>query len=344
MLTETKIELPQLTPGFSARPATLADIEAATELFNTFSMHYLGINEAEADQIKNEWKSPGFDPARDIRVVFAPDGKMVGYIEVWTTTKPPVHPWIWGRVHPDYEGLGIGTYLNAWAEKRARQVLDILPDGLRVAMQSGTNDTIAPAKALLEEYGYKLIRHSFRMRIEFDQPVPEPEWPQGIELRPYKHPEQLEAVYRADVEAFRDHFGFIEEPFESGLKRYKYFLTENEVFDPSLWFLAMDGDEIAGLCLCRQYSWEDKDLGWVSILGVRRPWRRQGVGLALLRHAFNEFYRRGKRKVGLGVDASSLTGATHLYERAGMHVHRQFDQYEKELRPGKELATTELED
>ena len=38
---------------------------------------------------------------------------MVGYIEVWTTAKPPVHPWIWGRVDPDYEGLGIGTWLLA---------------------------------------------------------------------------------------------------------------------------------------------------------------------------------------------------------------------------------------
>jgi mycothiol synthase len=344
MLTETKIELPELKAGFSVRPGSLADTEAATELFNAFSMHYLGHNEIDLDQVKNEWVSPGFDPARDIRLVFAPNGKMVGYIEVWTTANPPVHPWVWGRVHPDYEKLGIGTYLNAWAEQRAHQVFEVLPDDLRVAMQSGIDNRVAPAKALLEGYGYQLIRHSFRMRVEFEQPFPEPEWPEGIELGPYKHPEQLEAVYRADMEAFRDHFGFVEEPFEEGFKRYKYFLTENEAFDPSLWFLAMDGDEIAGICLCRKHSWEEKDLGWVSILGVRRPWRRQGLGLALLHHAFNEFYKRGKRKVGLGVDASSLTGATRLYERAGMHVHSQFDLYEKELRPGKELATTELEE
>ena len=344
MLSETKIVLPELKVGFSARPATMADIEAATAMINAFSMHYLGHSEAEANQIKNEWKSPGFDPAKDIRLVFAPDGKMVGYIEVWTTAKPPVHPWVWGRVHPDYEGLGIGTYLNVWAEERARQVLDILPTELRVAIQAGIDSRIEPAKALLEDYGYTLIRHSFRMRVEFDQPFPEPEWPEGIELKVYQHPAQLEAVYQADTEAFRDHFGFVEEPYEEGLARYRYFLTENEIFDPNLWFLAMDGDEIAGICLGRKHSWEDKDVGWISILGVRRPWRRQGIGLALLHHAFNEFYRRGKRKVGLGVDASSLTGATRLYEKAGMHVYSQFDQYEKELRPGKELATTELEE
>jgi mycothiol synthase len=61
--------------------------------------------------------------------------------------------------------------------------------------------------------------------------------------------------------------------------------------------------------------------------------------VALLQHSFRELYARGQKKVGLGVDAASLTGATRLYERAGMHVARQYDTYEKELRPGRDLST-----
>jgi ribosomal protein S18 acetylase RimI-like enzyme len=83
-------------------------------------------------------------------------------------------------------------------------------------------------------------------------------------------------------------------------------------------------------------------MGWVGTLGVRREWRKCGIGMALLRHSFNEFYRRGKRKVGLGVDAQNLTGALRLYENAGMHVHQAFDQYEKELRPGREFSVQSL--
>ncbi len=49
-------------------------------------------------------------------------------------------------------------------------------------------------------------------------------------------------------------------------------------------------------------------MGWVGTLGVVREWRRHGLGLALLQHSFQQFYQRGKRKVGLGVDAQSLTG------------------------------------
>ena len=89
-------------------------------------------------------------------------------------------------------------------------------------------------------------------------------------------------------------------------------------------------------------SFYDEGIGWVSSLGVRRPCRKRGLGLALLRHAFSEFYRRGKRKVGLGVDAQNLTGALRLYENAGMHVHQTFDQYEKELRPGVEISRQTL--
>jgi ribosomal protein S18 acetylase RimI-like enzyme len=80
------------------------------------------------------------------------------------------------------------------------------------------------------------------------------------------------------------------------------------------------------------------------VLGVRRPWRKRGLGLALLHHAFGEFYRRGKRKAGLGVDAKNLTGAMRLYEKAGMHIHKQIDLFEKELRPGKEISVQSLED
>jgi mycothiol synthase len=109
-------------------------------------------------------------------------------------------------------------------------------------------------------------------------------------------------------------------------------MIRREGFDPGLWFLAMDGDEIAGGSLCQDYP----DEGWVEQLGVRRAWRRNGVGLALLRHTFREFYRRDRRRVGLGVDSQSPTGATRLYRRAGMHVARQLDSYQKELRPGED--------
>jgi mycothiol synthase len=294
------------------------------------------------DSVRTEWTSPGFDPAEDIRLVFAPNGELAGYIEVWTTSKPPVHPWIWGRVDPNYEGKGIGSWMLHWAEEHALRLLPDIPAELRFAPRIGIWHPAEKSKKLFEDFGYQYIRSNYHMLIEMDAPVPEPQFPIGITLRTFNPETDAEAVYRADTEAFRDHYGFVESPFEEGFKRFKHFHIEHEGFDSSLWFIAMDGDEIAGVNLCRPHSFDDPDMGWVGSLGVRRPWRKRGLGMALLRHSFNEFYCRGKRKIGLGVDAQNLTGALRLYENAGMHIHRAFDNYEKEVRPGKELTVQTL--
>jgi mycothiol synthase len=339
-----KIEL-TLPEGFTVRGAWLEDVEASLEMYNLWAQKVIGEDDiSDVEAIRNEWVSPGFDPAEDIRLVFAPDGTLVGYIEVWTTAKPPVHPWIWGRVHPDYSGLGIGSWMLAWAEKHSLKALDELDPQLRFAPRIGIYGQAKESQSLFKNCGYRYIRSSYRMQIHLDVPPAEPVWPDGLTIRTYSPDTDLEAIYQTDQDVFRDHFGFVEEPIEEGLPRFKHMLTEYDGFDPSLWYIAWDGDEVAGICLCRPHSYDDPDLGYINILGVRRAWRKRGLGLAFLQHAFGEFYRRGKRKAGLGVDAENLTGALRLYEKAGMHVHMQFDLFEKEIRPGVEISVQFLAD
>jgi len=103
----------------------------------------------------------------------------------------------------------------------------------------------------------------------------------------------------------------------------------------------MDEEEIAGAAFCSPRFGGDPETGIVETLGVRRPWRRKGIALALMHHAFGEFYQRGHKHVGLGVDTENLSGANRLYEKAGMHIATGFTIYEKELRPGEELGRQE---
>ena len=335
----TRLELPA---GFTARGATLQDVEPAMALFNRWSRAVIGRDEfSSAEPIREEWQAPGVNLADDTRHIFAPSGELIGHVEVWTNSNPLVHPELWARLDPAYEDLGIGTWMMHWAEQRALRALPQVPAGLRFAPRVGCYRQATKARQLFEDMGYRHIRSLYHMLIEMDAPVPEPALPKGITLRTYDPGSDAQAVYMAENEAFRDHFGHVERPFEEGFERWKRD-REHEGYDPTLYFLAMDGDEIAGVNLCRPHSIYETDRGWVRSLGVRRAWRQRGLGLALLRHSFNEFYRRGKRKVGLGVDAENLTGALRLYENAGMRVDKAYDTYEKELRPGREISVQSL--
>ncbi|MCJ7625028.1 MAG: GNAT family N-acetyltransferase [Anaerolineaceae bacterium] len=329
--------------NFAFRPSTPEDIEALTSLFNDCSEASIGVRDHTPSLMRAEWITPETDLARDTRVVVSLDGKLVAAEKIRYIDSMPVHPAVRGCVHPDYEGLGLGTQLLEWAEARCRQLIEKVPsEDARVSMYTWDISSNANARQLFEDNGMKPIRYSFRMLIEM-QELPAIAWPEGFTLRTYNHERDAEAVYRADDETFQDHFGYLKRSFEEGLKDFVHYSVEDEGYDPDLWFLAVDGDQIAGYAICRKWSYEDRETGYVSNFGVRRSWRRRGLGLALLQHAFRNYYQRGLKKVALHMDGKNLTGALRLYERAGMHVHRRYDTYEQELRPGKELSTVSLE-
>jgi ribosomal protein S18 acetylase RimI-like enzyme len=73
------------------------------------------------------------------------------------------------------------------------------------------------------------------------------------------------------------------------------------------------------------------EAGWIASLAVRKPWRRRGLGEALLLRSLGQFYERGERVVQLGVDAENPSGATRLYERVGMRVSLEAAIYAKDL-------------
>jgi mycothiol synthase len=326
--------------GYVVRPARLDDLPQALMMFNAAEAELIGAPMYSLERYEQEWRYPGFDLETDTRLVLAPDGKPVGCVEVWTLLDPPVHPWIWARVHPEWRGRGIGTAMMAWSLTRARKDLDRVPPHARFAPRVAAPRTHGPSTALFTDFGFQPARHSWTMVIDLQVPPPAPLWPAGIRLRPFRNPQDLEAVYSAVTDSFRDHWGYVEVPFDQGFQQWRHAAAEVRPLIPDLWFLAVDGEEIAGIALCREQADDDPAKGWVDTLGVRRPWRRRGLGLALLRHAFAVLRANGSQRAGLGVDAASLTGATRLYTKAGMRVQRESTSHEIEIRSGEELGTT----
>jgi mycothiol synthase len=333
------IKLPE---DFHAGPLTDEYERGAVDLLNLSYRHTnSGGDFTTFEEMLMEWRSEDFNRETDSQVVVSPDGRVAGYIDVWDINALHVRQFSMGHTHPDYPGRGIGRYLMQWSIERARQKAALAPEGARVVLHQSINNNNRAAYDLLTTNGWSLARQSYRMQIEFDQPPEAPAIPAGIHIRPIVK-EEARAALQANYEAFADHWGFVEEPFEEYYKRWYYYLENDPNTVPEFWFLAMDGEAVAGVALCNPQTNEDPDLGWVWQLSVRRPWRKCGLGLALLRYSFNEFYRIGRKRAALGVDAESLTGATRLYEKAGMHVQRINNTYEYEIRPGTDLMKKEI--
>jgi mycothiol synthase len=277
------------------------------------------------EEMHDDWHS--FDLAEEAVIVTSPDGRTAAYADVFNRSFVIVS--IYGYVHPDYRGMGLGSYLVAWGERWTRDHMPQAQENARVVAQHYINSANEAARRLLENSGYTPVRGIYVMETKLEEAPPLPHWPADISVRTFVPGRDERAVYEAVEDAFRDMWGRPRGTFERFVG-----MTKAESFDPSLWFLALEGDEIAGVTLCKTLAGE----GWVDVVGVRRPWRNRGLGLALLRHAFTEYHRRGTPRVSLSVDAESVTGAPRLYGRAGMRVRESYVIHLKELRPGVDLG------
>ncbi len=323
-----------LPPNLTVRAPRRDEIPQIFALIRASDIDVFGRPDYTMQELEHEWSRPEFDPTTDAWVVTLADGYLVGYAHATSA----MHHRIFGMgvVHPEYSDQGIGSTLVRLIEERAREHIPLAPPEARVYVHLGIGGGHEPSIRLMTDHGYSMVRRFSRMQIVMDAPPPAPVWPEGVTLRTLVPGQDERAVYEAMEAAFSDHWGHTTETFEHWMARH----STPESLPPDLVFLAMSGETVAGAAICIYLE----DFGWVDTLGVRREWRKHGLGLALLHHAFGEFYRRGRNEVGLGVDAQSLTGATRLYERAGMHALVHYDVYEKELRPGIELAVQSLDD
>jgi len=319
-----------LVPGYSVRHPVVADLDAVHAVIIASEIEEFG--EAEGfglDELEGNWKQ--LDLANDAWVAIAPDGALAGYGYLQDRRHVRLDTEVY--VHPAHFGRGIGTTLVRMAEARAREHVTLAPPGNRVVVNNWINALNAGARSLLEREGYTPVRYFFRMEVEFSEEPAAVSWPAGIVVRSGGADEDLRPFYETSEEAMADHWGHVPRSYEEWIER-----RTRSNFDPSLWLLALNDEEPAGAVMC---SVSD-GIGWIDALMVRRPWRRRGLGYALLTHAFRELYGRGMRRMALGVDAENPTGATRLYERAGMHIGQQYATYSKELRTGVELADADV--
>lgn len=304
--------------GFAVRTPKWEDLERVVALIAACEVADEGNAEITRDDLRGSWERPRFELGLDAWVVEALDGHLAAYGDVWPR-EDFAHIEADGYVHPAHRGRGIGRWLVRTLEQRAREMSGEAgrADGtlLRTAVFAGNRD----ACELFESEGFVPGRHFWRMVIDLREPTPEPEWPAGVTVRTFAEGDK-QAVHELIQGAFSDNYRHV----PLGLSDWESVMMDRESFDPEQWFLAVADGRIVGAALCPHYP----DQGWVRQLGVAREWRGKGVGTALLRHAFREFARRGKRHAGLVVDSYNRSGAQEFYLGVGMRIEREHQEYE----------------
>jgi mycothiol synthase len=324
-----------LPSDLTASPLDLAELDEFTAFVQGVALDESGRKHFTRDELEEDFRAPGFDVGRDTLVLRDASGVIVG--AEWVGNRAPYVRWFaTGFVATHRLGEGIGTALLDWARGVATSRVDEAPAGARVVMSAGVDSAHQPSMDLAVGYGMELTRYFLEMRIDFDADISAARFPEGLTVRSVVPGDDDAMLYAAIDEAFGDHFGHVDTPFEAGLERFRHWMSSGSR-DPTLWWLVLDGDDVVGANLCDPAADGDEDVGYVVNLSVRKPWRGRGIARALLLHSFAEFVRRGKLAATLHVDAASLTGATRLYESVGMRETERYAAFELELRPGEDL-------
>jgi mycothiol synthase len=286
-----------------------------------------------AADLRSEYANPNehFDPARDV-VLAEVDGAPVGVsIGEWVDTHDGElrEHRLFGAVHPDWRRRGIGTALHRDAERRARALAATQQTDRRRVLAMFNGERQAGAVAMAQAAGYRTVRWFFDMvRADLDG-IPEVPMPEGLEVRPITE-DLYRALWDADLEAFRDHWG----GFDGSEEAFRRWL-DSPHFDASLFVVAFDGDQIAGGVLNGIFAEENAALGlqrgWLNSVFTRRPWRKRGLARALIVRSLAVLRERGMKEAALGVDAENPTGALGLYESVGFRTAERYAAWRRSL-------------
>jgi mycothiol synthase len=305
------------------RVASVRDAEAIADLMNDVTIAEVGVPWTDAGQVRDDLTSPSRIAGLDDLVLVDPSGRIAGHVAFWVTREPP-EVYMLCSVRPDLWGRGVSAWLIRYGEARA---VEHRPSEGPILIGVGRFLGNEAARGLFEALGYEYARTFRMMRLDLDAPPAAPAVPSGITIRSFDRARDERRTFDALSEAFADHWGAPFPPFEDW--RHLEIDGAGADFDPGLWFVALDGEEIVGALVARPTTPRAEGTAYVSDLAVRRAWRNRGIALALLRTVFAAMHARGISRVELSVDADSETGATRLYERAGMRAELGWEIWQK---------------
>ena len=315
------------------------DLEDVVTLINAADTFDKTEDGTSIEEMRELLSLPSLVPEENVFVAEEEDGRIVGFAairhyknETETTFRAEY------QVHPIRRGRGLEERLLNRLYARAEERLG----ECKTEIVDFASSLVVPDHARLvslERFGMREVRRFWRMVRPTLNDIPEPHFPQDIITRAYRLGQDDELAHRADTEIFRDHWGHSDQPLEM----WQHYVAQSS-FKPELTVVAENQAtrEMVGFCTIAINTEENKRLGvkrgWIDILGVRRAYRKQGLGTALILAGLRNLRRAGLTQAALGCDSENLTGATRIYERVGFRVDRTRIAMRKRMRGPREDA------
>ena len=320
--------------GYVARPyAGPDDHDALVRLLNRWNQATSMPELVTRADIDNSYANlDNCDPETDMVMVDAPDGSLAGYARTEWGEVPtePTRYWIVPHIDPDHRSTDLARRLAEAAIARSTEIANgvAAPRG-RVFEGYADRDHEPEITAMYESLGFHPATYGASMVMSLEGDLPDAELPSGLEMRPVTD-DDLRAIWEADAEAFRDHWGFTE-PTENDYRRFLGFPHR----DITLWRVAWEGDEIAGQVRSFINEEENRTLGrrrgYTEFISTARQWRKQGVASALICASLRALRDREMTEAALGVHAENPNGAYELYQKLGFEVENEWVTFHREF-------------
>ena len=233
---------------------------------------------------------------------------------------------------PEPELGQVAATLLDWAFARGRQLAAGQPPERARWFAAWCSDGETWTRTALTDAGFTPERHfTLLVRPRLDDLAPPPPLPAGVEVRPAEA-RHRRAVWEADVEAFRDHWGTpptrARRP-TSGSSRKRPAprpvaggLGGRRGGRPRAGGGRRGGERGAGV-----------SRGRLDSVAVRRPWRRRGLATALVVRALHAIREAGYESAVLGVDVANPQEALDLYRRVGFEIASSATAYRRPFDP-----------
>jgi len=308
----------------------------AAALFNKYFQYCTGENKYTPDSVLATWEEPRFDLEEEARIVVDEEGKWIAYGAVFNTEPPYAESIIVFRIDPDYLNRGVGTLITDWAEQKALENIKKAPPKSQVVLRGSNFMKMESSSDFMVSRGFSLNRYYFRMAQSLPASQALPKQPEGIRIEPFTLRQNLKELIDCSEECMLDHWNWWTMPDDELWEDWNHRIKSNPHHDPANWLLAMDGENLIGLCLTDSGTPGDPESAYIELLCIKKEYRKRGIASYLLGLALSESMKRKKKRITLHVDGSSLTGATRVYEQAGFKVDQTRMMFNKIIREGQE--------